>query len=85
MAKLTPESCRAARALLRWSVRDLGEASSVRFETISIFESTNRPMRQGTASKIIAAFEVRGVELLNGDRPGARLNPEGRAPAAPDA
>lgn len=72
MTKLTPESCRAARAILKWSVRDLGEESGVAFTTISQFEN-GRTMRASTAEKIIAAFALRSVEITNGDGTGARL------------
>ena len=72
MANLTPEACRAGRALLRWTVRDLGERTGLRGEAISAFE-TGRPMRASNAAKVVAAFEAEGVEILNGDAPGARL------------
>lgn len=72
MTALTPEACRAARALLRWSVRDLGERVGVRGESISAFE-TGRPMREGNKAKIVLALDAAGVEILNGDSPGARM------------
>lgn len=72
MANLTPEGCRAARAILGLGVRELGELSGIAFETISKFEN-GRPMRESNKAKIVEIFEGRGVEILNGDSPGARL------------
>ncbi len=70
---LTPEAQRAGRALLGWGVRDLAAQSGVAWTTISQFEN-GRPMREATASKIVAAFEAEGVELVAGDdRTGAVL------------
>ena len=74
MANLTPEACRAARALLKMSVRDLGSAAELSFETVSLYEN-GRPMRETSKAKILAVFEARGIEILNGDSPGARLKP----------
>ena len=72
MANLTPLACRAARALLEISTRELGERSGVAFETINKFEN-GRPMRESTKAKIAFVLEAAGVEILNGDAPGARL------------
>lgn len=69
---LTPEACRAARALLRLTVRDLGERAGIAFETISAFEN-GRPMRDGNRAKLLAVFDAAGVEILNGNSPGARM------------
>lgn len=72
MANLTPEACRAARALLEMSTRELGEKSGVAFETINKFEN-GRPMRESTKAKIVFVLESAGIEILNGHAPGARL------------
>jgi transcriptional regulator with XRE-family HTH domain len=34
-----PEHCRAARAVLGWSIRDLAEHSKVNFKTVARFEN----------------------------------------------
>jgi transcriptional regulator with XRE-family HTH domain len=72
MAKLTPLACRAGRALLEMSARELGERAGVAFETINKFEN-GRPMRESTKAKIAFVLESLGVEILNGNAPGARL------------
>ncbi len=72
MANLTPEACRAARALLAITVRELGDKCGVAFETINKYEN-GRPMRDTNKAKIVAVFESYGIEILNGDAPGARM------------
>jgi transcriptional regulator with XRE-family HTH domain len=74
MANLTPKGCRAGRALMEWSVRDLGRECGISGESISAFEN-GRPMRESNRTKVLAAFEAVGVDILNGDAPGARMRP----------
>lgn len=87
---LTPEACRAARGLLKWGVRDLSAKTGgplgadgkpdprpIGFDTITEFEN-GRPMRDSNAARIVAAFDAAGVEILNGDAPGARFKPGAR-------
>lgn len=69
---LTPEACRAARALLKWTVRDLMREAGLSPNTVTSLEAGN-PVRAETAEKIIAAFERHSVEITNGDGTGARL------------
>ena len=70
--KLTPEACRAARALLDWNVTKLAEATRLGRHTIARFES-GRPLREDNADKIVSAFAAQGVEITNGEGTGARL------------
>lgn len=72
MTKLTGPACRAARALLRWSMRDLQQASNVSLPTILKLENDGS-VSDDTAAKIVAAFAGNGVEITNGDGTGARL------------
>jgi transcriptional regulator with XRE-family HTH domain len=72
MAKLTGPACRAGRALLKWSMRDLVEASGVSLPTILKLENDGA-VTADTAFKISRAFERYGVEITNGDGTGARL------------
>ena len=74
MANLTPEACRAARAILGLTVRDLEARSRIAFATISKFEN-GRPMREANKAKLGEVFEAAGVEILNGNAPGARMRP----------
>lgn len=72
MAKLTPDACRAARALLRWGVRDLAEHANVGVASVARYEAGD-PLRQDTIDKLQEAFEANGVEITNGRGTGARL------------
>ncbi len=72
MTKLTPEACRAARAILKWTVRELADNAGTAFSTIHLLEKGN-PIRPSTAEKILAAFAAHNVEITNGDGTGARL------------
>lgn len=72
MARLTGAACRAARALLKWSMRDLVEASGISLPTVLKLENDGT-VSEETADKIRAAFERQGVEITNGDGTGARL------------
>ena len=74
MTRLTAPACRAARALLGWSMRDLRERAGVSLPTIQAIEAGG-DFRASTADKIMDAFNTEGVEILNGDAPGARMRP----------
>lgn len=69
---LTPPACRAARALLGWSLDDLAARVNVSRDSISRFEG-GRTMRDSNRRAIVAAFAAHGVEVLNGEAPGARM------------
>lgn len=72
MAKLTPQACKAARALLDWGVRDLAAEAGVGVMSVSRYEA-GEALRDATVEKIVAAFEAHGVEITNGRGTGARL------------
>lgn len=70
---VTPEACRAGRAILKWSMRDLAQHSGVAWTTINRLEA-GKPARVATAEKIVAAFGANGVEVIaDKDRTGAEL------------
>jgi transcriptional regulator with XRE-family HTH domain len=71
MVNLTPEACRAARGLLDLSARELAERSGISAETIIKFEN-GRPMRESNKARLVELFALAGVEILNGNAPGAR-------------
>ena len=72
--ELTPEAMRAARAILKWSMRDLRDASGVSLATINAIENgqRRRAAHDATATKIVDAFTSAGVELLPPPADGAR-------------
>lgn len=60
---LSPDACRAARAILRWSVADLVQNANVSPNSIQKVEA-GEGVRQSTIDRILGAFERAGVEVL---------------------
>lgn len=72
MPILTPEANRAARAILKWSVRDLAEKAGIAFTTVNRFELSGTAT-ETTKGKIIAAYQAEGVEIIDKGGTGAML------------
>ena len=72
---ITPEQCRAARALLNWSQPNLAEATGIARETIAHFERGARMMYPRNLATIRSTLEAAGIEFINrnGGGPGVRL------------
>ena len=71
---LTPEACRAGRALLGWSMRDLVEMAGVSLGAVNRLEGGATASRDATAAKILAAFAAHGVDVTaDADKTGAVL------------
>ena len=72
---LTPAQCRAARGLLKWTMPDLAEASSVSVSTINSFEIERRQPIAANLTALKTALEAAGVVFIpeNGGGPGVRL------------
>lgn len=70
---MSPEQCRAARALLNWSQSRLSEEAKVARATLAEFESGKRVPYARTMDGMRTALEAAGVEFTNGDGPGVRL------------
>ena len=72
---MTPEQCRAARALLNWSQSRLSEEAKVGRATLAEFETGNRLPYARTIDDIRAALESAGVIFVeeDGEGPGVRL------------
>ena len=62
---LTPETCRAARALLAWGQRELGKRSNVAHKTIADFEVNARQPYERTLEALRRAFEDAGVLFID--------------------
>jgi transcriptional regulator with XRE-family HTH domain len=80
-AMLTPEQCRAARALLKWSQTQLAEKADLALSTIKDFEAERRTPHASNLSHIEKVLNTAGVEFTNGDAPGVRLPRRNSAPA----
>jgi len=76
---VTPEQCRAARALLAWSQQQLASAARVAIVTVQQFEIGRSQPRRATLDVIRRAFEAAGVEFIdeNGGGQGVRLRNRG--------
>ena len=72
---ITVEQCRAARALLGWSRRELAINASVSERTVIDFERGARKTYEMTISAIRTAIEEAGVEFIdsNGGGVGVRF------------
>ena len=81
MSILTPEQCRAARAIVNWSQSDLEAHSGVARKTIADFEGSKkkRPYPD-TLRDLTTALESAGVIFVdpNGMGPGVRLKESGK-------
>ena len=62
---ITPQACRAARALLGWSMRDLASRSGVSLGAVNRLEGGEATPRRGTAKKVIDAFTAHGVQIVD--------------------
>lgn len=63
---MTGEQIRAARALLKWTARELADASGIGWATIQRLESKNGPLAGygQTHEAIRKALEAQGVQFL---------------------
>jgi transcriptional regulator with XRE-family HTH domain len=82
---LTGNHLRAARALAGLDQEGLSELSGVSINTVRNMEACGAAAIGGFAStreKVQAALEGLGIEFMNGDRPGVRLQkPRGESTA----
>jgi transcriptional regulator with XRE-family HTH domain len=74
----SPAQCRAARALLDWTQKDLADASKVGTKTIADYERGASTPFDRTLRDLREAFEAAGIEFTNGAAPGLRLRPKRR-------
>ena len=62
---ISPQACRAARALLGWSMRDLAAHSGVSLGAVNRLEGGEAKARRGTAKRITEAFLSHGVRIVD--------------------
>ena len=71
---MTGAQCRAARALLGWTINELADRAEVSSTSIVTFENERRSPHRGTLKSIRTALEAAGIRFLeNGEGPGLRL------------
>jgi transcriptional regulator with XRE-family HTH domain len=82
---MTPDQCRAARALLGWTQPDLAKRSGVSANTISGFEKGATAPIPANLAALVRAFQAAGVDLIheNGGGEGVRLREPRTKPARP--
>jgi transcriptional regulator with XRE-family HTH domain len=59
----SPAQCRAARALLRWTQRQLAERAGVARKTVADFEAGVRRLHLRTRADITMTLQAAGVEF----------------------
>jgi len=72
VSNLTPEACRAARAILQWTVRDLAEKAGIAFSTVHLVEK-GANVREESKEKIVTALTAAGICLVSEGGTGAFL------------
>jgi DNA-binding XRE family transcriptional regulator len=77
---ITPEQCRAARALLNWSQPTLAKAVGTTQKSITSFETGARKPRPNNLASIRATLEAAGIVFIdeNGGGVGVRLRKRSR-------
>jgi len=66
---LTPEQCRAARALLDWTQEDLAGNADLSVWVVDDFETARHPISDSLVDAMLVAFEYAGVEFMAQDEP----------------
>lgn len=61
------EQIKAARALLGWSQKDLGNKADINVNTVAAIETGKNVPHQETYKKIINAIELAGIEFIEND------------------
>lgn len=72
---ISPEQCRAARALLNWSQRELADRAGIGIVTLRQLEAGVNEPRRATLEVVKRALESAGVSFIceNGGGAGVRL------------
>lgn len=72
---MSPEQCKAARALLRMEQGELASAAGVARSTVIDYEKGERRPRQASIDALRSALEAAGVQFIseNGGGFGVRL------------
>ncbi|WP_427902244.1 helix-turn-helix domain-containing protein [Methylobacterium fujisawaense] len=64
---ITPGQCRAARALLELSQKELAESAGVSLRTLQGFEAGDRELQSLALSAIKRILEEKGIALIRQD------------------
>ncbi len=69
---MTPDQCRAARGLLKWTQPYLAEVSGVGLSTINRYENETRPPKNAIVVRLQTTLEQAGVCFLFESRSGGQ-------------
>jgi transcriptional regulator with XRE-family HTH domain len=67
---LSPDQCRAARALLHWTQEELARRARVAQATVRDFEAGRHRLHRSTETLIVTALVAAGVTLLGDPEAG---------------
>ena len=70
--RMLPIQCRMARSALGWSTRVMARRCDLSHDTIARFERGETVLAT-TVTAMKRALERRGVEFIDGERPGVRI------------
>lgn len=70
--QMSPDQCRAARGLLKWTQPRLAAASGVGLSTINRYENETRPPRVDAIIKLQETLETEGIEFIFASRSGGQ-------------
>ncbi len=70
MRFLSPDQCRAARALLHWTQQELARRAQVAQATIRDFEGGRHRLHRSTEALVVAALMAAGVTLTGDPEAG---------------
>ena len=78
---MSPDQCRAARAIVDLTQPRLAEAAGLGLSTVVDFERSRRKVSPDAVEAMSAALEAAGVEFIpeNGGGPGVRLKKRSNA------
>jgi transcriptional regulator with XRE-family HTH domain len=83
---LTPQLCKAARILLKWSQEDLSRNAEVGLRSITRFESETESVTPIVTTKLYEAFKAGGIQFIASNTTSAEIDGLGLrfAPSKPD-
>jgi transcriptional regulator with XRE-family HTH domain len=71
MQAISPEQCRAARALLGWTHEELSKRSGIPIRTLTNFETAATNPRGSTTELLVKTFQAAGIVFVSvWDAPG---------------
>jgi len=64
MNLMSPDQCRGARGLLKWTQPRLARKAGVGLSTLNRYEMETRPPKEDVIRKLQATLEAAGIEFL---------------------